>query len=139
MPNWSISPTKDRALQEKMTQMNIKETDLEEKFIRSAGAGGQNVNKVATCVWLKHRPSGLVVKCQKERNQILNRYYARKILVEKIEAQILGRLSARQKEIARIRRQKKKRSKRAKEKILAAKKIQSVKKEFRKKITQYHE
>lgn len=119
-----------------MARLGIKESDLEEKFIRSGGAGGQNVNKVATCVYLKHRPSGVSVKFQKERSQALNRYYARQLLTEKIEAQILGKLSAKQKEIEKIRRQKRKRSRRAKQKILEAKRIQSEKKKLRGPVTQ---
>lgn len=128
---FGISPAKEKLLLEKMARLAIKESDLEEKFIRSSGRGGQNVNKVATCVYLKHRPTGLKIKCQKERSQALNRYLARKLLVEKIEAQILGKLSEKQKEIEKIRRQKRKRSKRAKLKMLADKKYHSEKKKLR--------
>jgi protein subunit release factor B len=118
---FGVSPEKENALEERMAELGIREEDLVEKFIRSGGHGGQNVNKVATCVYLKHLPTGLEVKCQQERSQALNRYLARRILADKVEAAILGRRSEEQQRIAKIRRQKRKRSKRAKEKMLAAK------------------
>jgi len=118
---FGVSPEKEKALEERMAELGIREEDLVEKFIRSGGHGGQNVNKVATCVYLKHVPTGLEVKCQQERSQALNRYLARRILADKVEAAILGRRSEEQQRIAKIRRQKRKRSKRAKEKMLAAK------------------
>ena len=114
-----------------MERLGIRESDLEESFVRSGGPGGQNVNKVATCVVLKHIPSGIIVKCQKDRSQAMNRYYARRILADRLEAQILGRQSEEARRIAKIKRQKRKRSKRAKDKILKAKREQSEKKQFR--------
>ena len=122
---------KEQALRERMDALGIFEKDLEEKFIRSGGHGGQNVNKVATCVYLKHLPTGTEVKCQQERSQALNRYLARRILADKIEAAVLGRESAEERRIAKIRRQKRKRSKRAKEKMLADKRLVSEKKRGR--------
>ncbi|MBI3333673.1 MAG: peptide chain release factor-like protein [Candidatus Omnitrophica bacterium] len=114
-----------------MERLGIREEDLKERFIRSGGPGGQNVNKVATCVWLRHRPSGLEVKVQQERSQALNRFLARRLLVQKLEAQVLGRFSAERRRIAKIRRQKRRRSRRAKEKLLAAKRLHSMKKHLR--------
>ncbi len=125
---FGVSVKKEEALREKMERLGIREEDLVEKFIRSSGHGGQKVNKTSTCVYLKHLPTEIEVKCQKERYQSLNRYHARKILTDKIEALILGKESEEQQRIEKIRRQKRKRSKRAKMKILEAKKKQSQKK-----------
>jgi len=131
--NFPVSPAKIQELYRRMESIGIKEEDLEEKFIRSSGRGGQNVNKRATCVYLKHKPTGIEVKCQRERSQGLNRFFARRILVEKIEQLILGKQSEEAQRIAKIRRQKQKRSKRAKEKMLRDKKIQGEKKKLRSK------
>jgi peptide chain release factor len=121
MSAYGASPEKEQALAERMERLGIREEDLIEKFIRSGGHGGQNVNKVATCVYLKHLPTGTEVKCQQERSQALNRYLARRILTDKIEAAVLGKQSEEAQRIAKIRRQKRKRSKRAKDKMLADK------------------
>ncbi len=121
MATSGVSPDKEQALADRMAALGIREEDIVEKFIRSGGHGGQNVNKVATCVYLKHLPTGTEVKCQQERFQSLNRYLARRILTDKIEAAVMGRQSEEERRIAKIRRQKRKRSKRAKEKVLADK------------------
>ena len=112
-------------------RLGVREEDIVEKFIRAQGAGGQNVNKVSTCVYLRHLPTGVEVKCQQERSQALNRFLARRILLKKIESRILGRVSEEQKRIEKIRRQKRKRSRRAKLKILEAKRRHSEKKTLR--------
>ena len=112
--------------------LGIKEVDLEESFIRSSKSGGQKVNKSSTCVYLKHKPTGIEVKCQKERSQGLNRFLARRVLVNKLESLMLGKKAEEQRKIEKIRRQKRKRSKRAKEKILRYKKMRSEKKKLRK-------
>ena len=130
--NTSISPDKEELLKIKMDSLGIKEIDLEEKFIRSSKKGGQKVNKTSACVYLKHGPTGIEVKCQEERSQALNRFLARRILVGKIESLVLGKESDAQKAIEKIRRQKRKRSRRAKEKMLRYKKIHSEKKNLRK-------
>ena len=134
MPPFPVSPKKQLALQEQMRRLGVRQEDLEESFVRSGGPGGQNVNKVATCVVLRHRPSGLEVRCQQERSQALNRFLARRILLNRLEARRLGQLSAEAARISKLRRQKRKRSKRAKEKMLAAKKLQANKKLLRRSI-----
>lgn len=131
MAIFGVSPDKEQALAERMEKLGIREADIVEKFIRSGGHGGQNVNKVATCVYLKHLPTGTEVKCQQERFQSLNRFLARRILTDKIETAILGKQSEAEQRIAKIRRQKRKRSKRAKEKMLADKRLISEKKRGR--------
>jgi len=131
MGTFGVAPDKEGALRERLERLGVREADLVEKFIRSGGHGGQNVNKVATCVYLKHLPSGLEVKCQQERSQALNRYLARRILADKLELRIEGKRAEEEQRIAKIRRQKRKRSKRAKEKMLADKRHQAEKKQGR--------
>jgi len=128
---FAVSRAKEEALRAKMEALRIREKDLEEKFIRSSGKGGQKVNKTSSCVYLKHRPSGIEVKCRQERSQALNRFLARRILTNKIETRILGRLSEERKRIEKIRRQKRRRSKRAKEKMLKDKRKRAEKKRMR--------
>jgi len=128
---FSVSPEKEKTLQEKMAKLGIREEDLVERFIRSGGHGGQNVNKVSTCVYLKHVPTGIEVKCQQERSQALNRFLARRIMAEKIESMILGKKSERQQRIEKLKRQKRRRSRRAKEKVLELKHLTSQKKRSR--------
>jgi peptide chain release factor len=126
-----VSPEKETALQEKMERLGIKESDILERFVRSQGHGGQKVNKTSTCVYLKHLPTGIEVKCQQNRSQAMNRFFARRILTEKIESMVLGNESDKQQLIEKIRRQKRRRSKKAKEKILQLKHIQADKKQIR--------
>ena len=134
MVNLGVSLLKEAALRERMRRFDIREDDLKENFVRSQGPGGQNVNKTSTCVYLKHIPSGIEVKCQEERSQVLNRYRARVILVNKIENKILGRESEERKIIEKIRRQKRKRSKRANLKVLESKRRQGEKKSLRQRV-----
>ncbi|MCL2389955.1 MAG: peptide chain release factor-like protein [Endomicrobia bacterium] len=134
MTDFGVSASKQKELGEKFEKYGIKESDIDEKFVRSSGKGGQNVNKVSTAVYLKHLPTGIEVKCSRERTQGINRFLARRMLAEKIEELVLGRISEKRKKIEKIRRQKRKRSKRAKEKILKDKKFTSEKKELRSKI-----
>jgi peptide chain release factor len=133
-----VSPGKERSLVERMQALGVREEDIDEQFVRASGAGGQKVNKTSSCVVLHHRPTGIRVKCQQERSQALNRFLARRILLDKIEAKLKGAESAEQQEIARIRRQKRKRSRRAKDKLLAAKRHQAEKKSSRAPIRSGH-
>ena len=128
---FGVSERKEKNLLNKMNRLKINESDLIEKFIRSGGPGGQHANKTSTCVYIKHIPSGIEVKCERERSRSVNRFLARKILAGKIEDIILGKKSEENKKREKIRRQKRRRSRKAKEKILHNKKKQSQKKSSR--------
>ena len=114
-----------------MAALGVREADLEELFVRSGGHGGQNVNKTSTCVMLLHRPTGLQVKCQTTRQQGLNRFLARRLLLDKIESHQKNRLDEERSRLEKIRRQKRKRSRGAKERMLADKARRGEKKRFR--------
>ncbi|MCL4491738.1 MAG: peptide chain release factor-like protein [Nitrospirae bacterium] len=128
---FSISQLKEQALRGKMQELNIREKDIEEHFVRSSGKGGQHVNKTSTCVYLKHIPTGIEVKCQQERSQALNRYQARILLVEKIEEMTKNKEREKIQRLEKKRRQKRKRPQKVKEKILEAKAKISAKKKMR--------
>lgn len=127
----TISRAKQHDLERRMKAAGLFEQDIEEQFVRSQGAGGQKVNKTSTCVVLIHRPTHFRVKCQIARSQSDNRFLARRILVEKIEARISGIKSAKRQAIEKIRRQKRRRSRRAKEKMLFEKRRHAEKKTLR--------
>ena len=131
MALFPISSGKEKQLLERMQALGVREQDIDEQFVRSSGAGGQNVNKVSSCVLLHHRPTGTRVRCQKERSQALNRYLARRLVLDKIENALKGQASDEAQRIAKIRRQKSKRSRRAKLRLLADKRHQSEKKSLR--------
>jgi protein subunit release factor B len=137
MVQFGVNIAKENELNERMRRLGIRESDIIEKFVRSSGKGGQNVNKTATCVYLKHVPTNIEVKMQRERSQALNRFLARRLLVDRIEGLQRGKKSEERQRIEKIRRQKRKRSKRAREKMLQAKKYQAEKKELRAPVTDY--
>ena len=128
----SVRISKEEALKARMASLGIRESDIVERFVLSGKKGGQKVNKTSACVYLKHIPTGIEVKCQQERSQALNRFFARRILVNKVDSLIRGRESEDEKRYEKIRRQKRRRSRRAKEKMLADKKLHSEKKALRK-------
>jgi len=117
-----------------MAALGVSEADIAESFVRSGGHGGQNVNKVSTCVMLLHQPTGVAVKCQETRQQGLNRFFARRLLLDKIEAAKTGFVAAQRSEIEKIRRQKRKRSRRAKNRMLADKSHHAGKKAARRPV-----
>jgi protein subunit release factor B len=112
MIRFPVSEEKNRWLRERMEVLGVREEDIEEKFVRSSGSGGQKVNKTSTCVYLRHIPTGIEVKCMKERSQPLNRFLARRELVEKI-SKVSGQITSDDIKMGKIRRQKAKRKKRA--------------------------
>src|SRR2546430_15544820 len=134
MAAFPVSLEKESQLAQRMAALGVREADIEETFVRSGGHGGQHVNKTSTCVMLLHRPSGVQVKCQATRQQGLNRFIARRLLLDKIEAVKKGRVDAERARIAKIRRQKQKRSRGAKERVLAEKSRQSEKKAARRPV-----
>jgi protein subunit release factor B len=125
MSMFPVRPEKEKLLRLKMEFLGIREQDIIEKFIHGGGKGGQKINKAASAVYLKHLPTGIEIKCQAERSQALNRFLARRILVEKIEKRVRGKLSEERQKIEKIRRQKRKRSKRARLKMRDAQKKRS--------------
>lgn len=130
----TLSQDKETALRQRMERLGVREEELRETFIRSSGPGGQKVNKTSSCVFLVHLPTGLSVKCQQERSQALNRFLARRLLLDRIERLRTGLVSAEKERIEKIRRQKRRRSRRAQEKILEAKHIRAEKKSLRTRI-----
>ena len=131
MGAFPISQEKEEQLTQRMATLGVREADVEETFVRSGGHGGQNVNKTATCVMLLHRPTGLQVKCQTTRQQGLNRFLARKLLLDKIEARQRSRTDAERARLEKLRRSKRGRSRAAKQRMLADKSHHAAKKEFR--------
>jgi len=131
MGMFTVSQKKEEALLARMEKLGIREEDLRESFVRASGPGGQKVNKTSSCVFLVHLPTGLSVKCQDERSRALNRFLARRILIDRVERVQKGRASLQRQKIEKIKRQKRKRSKRAQEKVLRLKHIQSEKKALR--------
>jgi peptide chain release factor len=133
--NTIIRSSKIDDLASKMARLGIRDQDIIEKFIRSSGPGGQNVNKTSTSVYLKHIPTGTEVKFSRERSQSLNRFLGKRLLINKLETLILGKESEERKRIEKIKRQKRKRSKRAKAKMLDDKRHMSYKKQNRGKVS----
>ena len=134
MSAFPVSLEKETLLAQRMAALGVREDEIEETFVRSGGHGGQNVNKTSTCVMLLHRPTGLQVKCQATRQQGLNRFIARRLLLDKIEARKRGYVAAQRAELEKIRRQKRRRSRRAKNRMLADKAHHADKKASRRPV-----
>ena len=127
-----LSKEKIDELAARMEKLKIHEGDLVEKFILGSGKGGQKINKTSSCVYIKHEPTGIEIKCQRDRSREMNRFFARRDLCDRIEEQISDEKSKKQQEFEKIRRQKRRRSRKQKEKMLEGKKLHSTKKELRK-------
>ena len=134
MSAFPVGLEKEAQLTQRMAALGVREADIEESFVRSGGHGGQNVNKTSTCVMLLHRPTGLQVKCQATRQQGLNRFIARRLLLDKIETLQKGYVDSERARVEKIRRQKRKRSRRAKQRMLADKSHHATKKESRRPV-----
>ncbi len=130
-----VRAEKQAALARDLEKLGVTEADLEESFILGSGPGGQKVNKASVCVQLVHGKSGIIIKCNQTRSRALNRYYARKMLCDRLDAQLRGRASKQQQEREKIRRQKRRRSRRQRERILADKRKNSLRKASRKPVS----
>ncbi len=126
-----VSPDKQTALEQRMATLGITEDSLLEKFVRGSGAGGQKINKTSNCVFLKHLPTGVAIKCQIDRSREMNRFLARRELCEQLEMIRDGRAVAKTQAIEKMRRQKRPRSRRSKQRSVADKRILSQKKSLR--------
>ncbi len=126
-----VSKEKKQELEERMIKLGIKDDDLIEKFILGSGKGGQKINKTSSCVYIKHIPTSIEIKCQQDRSREMNRFYARRDLCERIETILFKEKSEKQQLTEKIRRQKKRRTRKQKEKMLEDKRKHSETKAFR--------
>ena len=126
------SPEKSAALAQRMASLGIDPGDLVERFVRGSGAGGQKINKTSNCVFLKHLPSGICIKCQMERSREMNRFLARREMCDQFDAIANGKATAKTQAIEKLRRQKRRRSRRSKQRSVEDKRRTSMKKSLRK-------
>ncbi len=116
-----VHPDKQKELLERFERLGIREQDLEERFVRASGRGGQKLNKTSSCVWLTHKPTGILVKCEQSRSQALNRFLARRRLADKLEREAGVRQDGEERARERIRRNKARAKRRVRKKLAASK------------------
>ncbi|MGK0184386.1 MAG: protein subunit release factor B [Verrucomicrobiales bacterium] len=133
--NKVVTQEKWDQLEQRMTRLEIQPDDLVEKFIRGSGSGGQKINKTSSCVYLKHGPSGIEVKCQLSRSRESNRLLAREELCRILEDQREKRKQAQRQATEKARRRNRPRPRKVKEKILRAKRKKSSIKRLRSRPT----
>ena len=133
MPRYNVNPLTEARLLERMEALGIREEDLEERFVRGTGSGGQKINKTSSAVQLVHKPSGIEVRCHESRSQSMNRFLARRALCDRLEAEAKGSKSAAAAERAKIRRQKARRARKTKVKMVEEKRMRGAVKSMRKK------
>ena len=126
-----IGSEKLAALDQRMAALGIAETDLLEKFVRGSGAGGQKINKTSNCVFLKHLPTGVCIKCQMDRSREMNRFLARRELCDQLDAIREGKVVAKTQAIEKMRRTNRPRSRNSKNRSVADKRKTSLKKSMR--------
>ena len=134
-----VSASKQRALAEQLAKLGVEEADLTERFILGSGSGGQKVNKTASCVQLRHAPSGIEIKCQRSRSREMNRFLARRELCDRLDEQRRGEQSRRQQAREKIRRQKRRRSRRQQAKMVEQKRIHGAQKQLRGRVAGHGE
>ena len=127
--------TKQQQLEARMLALGIRPDDIVEKFILGSGSGGQKLNKTSSCVYLRHLPTGIEVKCQRARSRELNRFLARRELCDCIAERTGLERSRRQQQAEKVRRQKRRRSRRQRERVLADKHKTSAKKAQRRGVS----
>lgn len=131
MHSFPVTPQKQEALRLRMRALGVREEEIEEFFTRAGGPGGQKVNKTSSAVALFHRPTGIRVRCEESRSQALNRFLARRLLLDRVEEQRRGFVAAERSAAEKIRRQKRRRSRRAKQRMLEGKTLHAEKKAAR--------
>lgn len=131
MHSFPVTPQKQEALHLRMLALGVREEEIEECFTRAGGRGGQKVNKTSSAVALFHRPTGVRVRCEESRSQALNRFLARRLLLDRVEERRRGFVAAERSAAEKIRRQKRRRSRRAKQRMLEGKTRHAEKKAAR--------
>ncbi len=123
-------------IQKRLDTLGIIPADVEEKFVRGSGPGGQKINKTSSTVWLKHRPTGVEVRCQRERSQVANRELAWAELCEKLEGVLRQAEVERRSAVEKERRRKRPKSRAQKRRMVAGKRLRRVAKDQRGRISQ---